>query len=213
MSPLSISEHRQSFWNQCILKFTMLKIQFFQRFYFLMFFTPSSTDQDWRMYDYVVIPNLNIFPSHNERRYADVVSKLFSMHLTDIKWKADVTVVLGQNFRGLIAAHELAKVKYTSCNIQDVRKNIDHFVLLRFYCIPTIIVGFKNWPLGRVWGYFRHIMGNNSPHTVRPSENPKSTSRFCFKWNSMCLYEGNRTLGQKIMRHTIGAKGNNLLQD
>jgi hypothetical protein len=28
----------------------------------------------------------------------------------DIKWKHDVVVVLGQNFRGLIAANEIAKV-------------------------------------------------------------------------------------------------------
>ena len=89
-----------------------------------MFFIPSLTVQDWRLYDYVVIPNLNIFPSRNERLYADVISKLFSMHLTDIKWKADVTVVFGQNFRGLIAAHELAKVKYTSFNVQGVRETL-----------------------------------------------------------------------------------------
>ena len=96
------------------------------------------------MYDYVVIPNLNIFPSYNERRYADVVSKLFRMHLTDIKWNEDVTVVLGQNFRGLIAAHEIAKVKYTSYSIQGVRENTDHFALLRFFSFLTIIIGSKN---------------------------------------------------------------------
>merc|ERR1712013_949221 len=32
------------------------------------------------------------------------------MHLTDLTWKADVNLFLGQNFRGLIAAHEIAKV-------------------------------------------------------------------------------------------------------
>ena len=32
------------------------------------------------------------------------------MHLSDIKWKADVTVIIGQNFRGLVAANEIGKV-------------------------------------------------------------------------------------------------------
>ena len=36
------------------------------------------------------------------------------MHLTDLIWKADVTLVLGQNFRGLIAANEIAKVNFNT---------------------------------------------------------------------------------------------------
>ena len=72
------------------------------------------------MYDYVVIPNLNIYPSYDDSQYAELVSKLFRMHLKDIMWKDGVTVVLGQNFRGLIAAHEIAKVQYTCCNLQGV---------------------------------------------------------------------------------------------
>ena len=32
------------------------------------------------------------------------------MHLADVKWKADVFVIMGQNFRGLIAANEIVKV-------------------------------------------------------------------------------------------------------
>ena len=40
--------------------------------------------------------------------------KYFRMHLTDIQWKDGVTVVLGQNFRGLIAANEIVKVNSLS---------------------------------------------------------------------------------------------------
>ena len=39
--------------------------------------------------------------------------KYFRMHLTDIQWKDGVTVVLGQNFRGLIAANEIVKVSFS----------------------------------------------------------------------------------------------------
>ena len=32
------------------------------------------------------------------------------MHLADVKWKPDVLVIFGQNYRGLIAANEIGKV-------------------------------------------------------------------------------------------------------
>ena len=32
------------------------------------------------------------------------------LHLADVVWSPEVTVVLGQNFRGLIAANEIVKV-------------------------------------------------------------------------------------------------------
>ena len=34
------------------------------------------------------------------------------MHLKDVQWHPHVSIVLGQNFRGLIAAHELAMVDF-----------------------------------------------------------------------------------------------------
>ena len=36
-----------------------------------------SNFQDWSLYDYVVIPNLNIFSSYDEMQYADTIYKLF----------------------------------------------------------------------------------------------------------------------------------------
>jgi len=66
--------------------------------------------QDWTLYDYVVIASLNIFPSNTDKVYADNVHKLFRMHLTDVKWNENVNVVLGQNYRGLIASREIIKV-------------------------------------------------------------------------------------------------------
>ena len=33
--------------------------------------------QDWRSYDYVVIPNLNIYSAHNDSQYAETVRTLF----------------------------------------------------------------------------------------------------------------------------------------
>ena len=38
---------------------------------------------------------------------------IFRMHLTDVKWKENVNVVLGQNYRGLIASRQITKVSYS----------------------------------------------------------------------------------------------------
>ena len=42
-----------------------------------------------------------------------LICKDFRMHLADVKWKPDVMVILGQNFRGLIAACEIGKVIFS----------------------------------------------------------------------------------------------------
>ena len=42
------------------------------------------------------------------------------MHLTDIQWKDGVTVVLGQNFRGLIAANEIVKVSLSKIRYNKI---------------------------------------------------------------------------------------------
>ena len=77
----------------------------------------------------MVFANLNIFPGYNDKQYAETVNKLFRffkrysfayvllfhrlrLHLADVIWSSEVTVVLGQNFRGLIAANEIVKVNY-----------------------------------------------------------------------------------------------------
>ena len=57
--------------------------------------------------------------------------KYFRMHLTDIQWKDGVTVVLGQNFRGLIAANEIVKVN----SLSKSRYNKIIFVWYRERCI------------------------------------------------------------------------------
>ena len=48
------------------------------------------------------------------------VKKYFRMHLTDIQWKDGVTVVLGQNFRGLIAANEIVKVSLSKIRYNKI---------------------------------------------------------------------------------------------
>ena len=55
-------------------------------------------------YDILLIWEIHTFPK------ASNTIQLFRKHLVDVKMNSDVKVILGQNFRGLIAANEIVKV-------------------------------------------------------------------------------------------------------
>ena len=75
-----------------------------------------NNSNDWSAFEYIVFSNLNTAPALNDEAFAQAMKDLFEKHLPMVV-DSDVNIVFGQNFRGLIAMHELVKLR------QDLKKN------------------------------------------------------------------------------------------
>ena len=71
---------------------------------------------NWTEYSFVVFSNLNAVPSMSDKMFAQAIKELFEKHL-DMNVNPEVSIIFGQNMRGLIALHELVKLR------PNLRKN------------------------------------------------------------------------------------------
>ena len=71
---------------------------------------------NWTEFNFVVFSNLNAVPSMSDKMFAQATKELFEKHL-DMNVNQEVSIIFGQNLRGLIALHELVKLR------PDLRKN------------------------------------------------------------------------------------------
>ena len=65
---------------------------------------------NWTEFNFVVFSNLNAAPSIDDKMFAQAIRNLFEKHL-DMNVNKDVNIIFGQNMRGLIALHELVKLR------------------------------------------------------------------------------------------------------
>ena len=75
-----------------------------------------NNSNDWSEFQHIVFSNLNVAPGLSDYAFAEAMRNLFEKHLP-MKVDGDVNIVFGQNFRGLIAMHELVKLR------PDLKKN------------------------------------------------------------------------------------------
>ena len=75
-----------------------------------------NNSDDWSEFQFIVFSNLNAAPGISDQAYAKAMKNLFEKHLP-MAVDNGVNIVFGQNFRGLIAMHELVKLR------QDLKKN------------------------------------------------------------------------------------------
>ena len=75
-----------------------------------------NSSNDWTAFQYIVFSNLNVAPAVSDKAFAQAMKDLFEKQLPMVV-DSDVNIVFGQNFRGLIAMHELVKLR------QDLKKN------------------------------------------------------------------------------------------
>ena len=75
-----------------------------------------NNSNDWSEFQHIVFSNLNVAPGLSDYAFAESMRNLFEKHLP-MKVDGDVNIVFGQNFRGLIAMHELGKLR------PDLKKN------------------------------------------------------------------------------------------
>ena len=69
-----------------------------------------NNSDDWTDYQYLVFGNLNAAPGISDKAFALAMKNLFEKHL-EMNVDRNVKIIFGQNFRGLIAMRELAKVR------------------------------------------------------------------------------------------------------
>jgi len=70
----------------------------------------KTSNQDWRGFDFVVFPNLNVSPEQTDEEFGSTMNNLFKKHLDLVQFDEHAVIFFGQNFRGLIAAREIARV-------------------------------------------------------------------------------------------------------
>ena len=65
---------------------------------------------NWTDYNFVVFSNLDATPSMSDKMFSQAMKSLFEKHL-DMNVSQDVNIIFGHNMRGLVALHELVKLR------------------------------------------------------------------------------------------------------